>query len=204
MSPASSGRSETGWIQGALLAAVPTMTVINNMAVIPIIPRLVVVFASTPNSRILVPMAAAMPILGIALSSIVAGAIGERIGRRRLLEISTLLVHGGGDPAVLAEFSRADPRGEGCMGIGPRPRRHGDVRRGSHRRLLFGPGSPEVAVHSNRRVLRRGDAGVCDRGGARRGELASAFSDHAGRPSLLPGPAPPSGAAPDQSRRTAA
>ena len=91
MSPVSSMRSETGWIQGALLAAVPTMTVINNMAVIPIIPRLVVVFASTPNSRILVPMAAAMPILGIALSSIVAGAIGERIGRRRLLEISTLL-----------------------------------------------------------------------------------------------------------------
>ena len=65
------------------------MIIMNNIAVFPIIPKLLVEFAGTPNSRVLAPMAAAMPILGIAFSSIIAGALGERIGRRRLLEIST-------------------------------------------------------------------------------------------------------------------
>jgi len=83
--------SDAGWVQGVLLAVVPAMVVLTVVAVIPIIPKLSVVFASTPNARVLVPMAVVLPTLALAFSSIAAGVLGERMGRRRLLEIGTAL-----------------------------------------------------------------------------------------------------------------
>lgn len=81
--------SNAGWAQGVLLATIPAMVVMTVITAIPIIPKLLVVFADTPNAKVLVPMAVVAPTLAIAFSSIAAGVLGERIGRRRLLEIST-------------------------------------------------------------------------------------------------------------------
>lgn len=80
---------DAGWVQGVLLAIIPAMVVMTVVVAIPIIPRLLVVFAATPDARALIPMAVVAPTLAIGLSSIAAGMLGERIGRRRLLEIST-------------------------------------------------------------------------------------------------------------------
>ena len=82
---------DAGWVQGVLLAIIPAMVVMTVITAIPIIPRLLVVFADTPNAKALIPMAVVAPTLAIAFSSIAAGMLGERIGRRRLLEISTAL-----------------------------------------------------------------------------------------------------------------
>jgi len=82
---------DAGWVQGVLLAIIPALVVMSVVVAIPIIPRLLVVFAATPGAKVLVPMAVVAPTLTIALSSIAAGMLGERIGRRRLLEISTAL-----------------------------------------------------------------------------------------------------------------
>jgi MFS family permease len=81
--------ADAHWIQGALLSSIQGLFVMTVVAVVPMIPKLHSVFANSPNARVLVPMAVALPILTMAFSSIAAGMIGERIGRRRLLEIGT-------------------------------------------------------------------------------------------------------------------
>ncbi len=82
---------DAGWVQGVLLAIIPAMVVMTVITAIPIIPKLLAVFADTPNVKALVPMAIVAPTLAIAFSSIAAGVLGDRIGRRRLLEIGTAL-----------------------------------------------------------------------------------------------------------------
>jgi len=82
---------DAGWVQGVLLAIIPAVIVMTVITAIPIIPKLLVVFANTPNAKALVPMAVVAPTLAMAFSSIAAGVLGERIGRRRLLELSTAL-----------------------------------------------------------------------------------------------------------------
>ena len=84
-------KGDANWVQGVLLAMIPAMVVMTMITVIPIIPKLSVVFAKTPDKSVLVPMIVVLPILAIAFSSIAAGMLGERVGRRRLLEISTAL-----------------------------------------------------------------------------------------------------------------
>lgn len=82
---------DAGAIQGLLLAFVPTMIVIAMVAPLPIIPELMRVFAREPDIEALASLAIVLPTLGIAVSSIGAGVLGEWIGRRRLLILSTAL-----------------------------------------------------------------------------------------------------------------
>ena len=82
---------DAGWVQGVLLALIPATVVMTVITAIPIIPKLLVVFGKTPGAAGLVPMLVVAPTLAIALSSVAAGMLGERIGRRRLLELSTAL-----------------------------------------------------------------------------------------------------------------
>lgn len=83
--------TDAGWIQGVLLALVPCMVVMSVCVPLPIIPAILRAFATTPNIGFLAPTAVVLPTLAIAVSSLAAGAIGDRIGRRRLLDMSTLL-----------------------------------------------------------------------------------------------------------------
>lgn len=80
---------DAGTAQGLLLAFVPALVNLNGTVVFPIIPKLHEAFATTPNSRVLVSMVAAMPLLGTAITCFVIGAIGERVNRRRLLVAGT-------------------------------------------------------------------------------------------------------------------
>ena len=80
-----------GWLQGVLLALIPCMVVSSVCVALPVIPAMLHAFAKTPNIGFLVPMSVVLPTLTIALSSLAAGALGDRIGRRRLLDYSTLL-----------------------------------------------------------------------------------------------------------------
>jgi MFS family permease len=67
------------------------MVVASVCVALPVIPAMLHAFAKTPNVGFLVPMSVVLPTLTIAVSSLAAGAIGDRIGRRRLLDLSTLL-----------------------------------------------------------------------------------------------------------------
>jgi MFS family permease len=67
------------------------MVVMSVCVALPIIPAMLRAFAATPDIGFLAPTAVVLPTLTIAFSSLAAGAIGDRIGRRRLLDWSTLL-----------------------------------------------------------------------------------------------------------------
>jgi MFS family permease len=80
---------DAGLIQGILLACVPTMIVATTCAALPILPAIIRAFPSQPNIEQLVPLVAVLPTLTVAFTSIAAGVLGEKLGRRRLLIIGT-------------------------------------------------------------------------------------------------------------------
>jgi MFS family permease len=83
------GDRDAGFLQGILLAFVPTTIVAATCAALPILPAIIRAFPSQPNIAQLVPLVAVLPTLTVALASIVAGVVGDKLGRRRLLIIST-------------------------------------------------------------------------------------------------------------------
>jgi len=83
------GDRDAGLIQGALLACVPTTIVATTCVALPILPAIIRAFPSQPNIAELVPLVAVLPTLTVAIASIVAGVVGEKIGRRRLLILAT-------------------------------------------------------------------------------------------------------------------
>jgi MFS family permease len=80
---------DAGVVQGIILALVPCMVVMTVVAALPIIPAMLKAYAATPGIGELAPMSVVLPTLTIAISSLGAGVLGEKIGRRRLLAIST-------------------------------------------------------------------------------------------------------------------
>ena len=75
---------DAGWVQGILLASAVCMLTLSISAMLPIIPAMLHAFAGQPAIGMLVPISVVAPMLAVALTSPVAGALGERIGRRRL------------------------------------------------------------------------------------------------------------------------
>jgi MFS family permease len=73
-----------------LLSTLPTMALI---LLAPILPQLMHQFAREPGADFLVPMILTLPGLCVALTSPIAGYLGDRFGRRKLL-IAALLVNG--------------------------------------------------------------------------------------------------------------
>ena len=80
---------DAGLIQGILLACVPTMIVATTCAALPILPAIIRAFPNQPHIAELVPLVAVLPTLTVAFTSIAAGVLGEKLGRRRLLIIGT-------------------------------------------------------------------------------------------------------------------
>jgi MFS family permease len=78
-------------IQGVLLLIGSCLPVLGAVLLAPILPTLTGVFASVPGSEALVPLILTIPALMIALIAPFAGAIVDRLGRKRLLVIALIV-----------------------------------------------------------------------------------------------------------------
>jgi len=82
---ASASDRNAGLIQGLLLTCVPVMVVMTTCVTLPILPAIMRAFSNQPNIAELAPLVAVVPTLAVALTSIAAGVLGEKLGRRNLL-----------------------------------------------------------------------------------------------------------------------
>ncbi|WP_406010355.1 MFS transporter [Streptomyces sp. NBC_00637] len=74
-----------------LLMAGSCLPILGAVLVAPVLPRMRDHFAGTPGVEALVPMALTIPALSLALLAPFAGIVVDRLGRRRLLVIATVL-----------------------------------------------------------------------------------------------------------------
>ncbi len=88
--PGTTGRDrDAGFVQGSLLTFVFPMVVVTTVVAVPILPAIMRAFPDQPNIAELVPLVAVLPTLTLATTSLAAGALGAKVGRRRLLIFST-------------------------------------------------------------------------------------------------------------------
>ncbi|MFI1374013.1 MFS transporter [Streptomyces longwoodensis] len=74
-----------------LLMAGSCLPILGAVLIAPVLPKMQDHFASTPGAKALVPLALTVPALAVALLAPFAGVIVDRLGRRRLLVVATLL-----------------------------------------------------------------------------------------------------------------
>jgi len=79
---------DAGLLQGLLLSTVSMALIVAISAPVPVLPQMMRAFAGDPQIGRLITLVAVLPAFAIALVSLVAGAIADRIGKRRLLTIS--------------------------------------------------------------------------------------------------------------------
>lgn len=97
------GRREPGVAQGAVLLLGSSLTVMGAVMIAPVLPKLAAEFVpANPAAAGLVPLVATGPALAIALFAPFAGWLADRVGRKMLLLVATL-VYGivGAAPALL-------------------------------------------------------------------------------------------------------
>ena len=82
---------DAGTVQGLLLSAVSVALIVAISAPVPVIPQMTRAFADQPQITRLITLVAVLPALAVALSSLIAGALADRIGHRRLLTYSAAL-----------------------------------------------------------------------------------------------------------------
>jgi MFS family permease len=80
---------DAGFIQGVLLTFVFPMVVVTTVVAVPVLPAIMRAFADEPNIARLIPLVAVLPTLTLAMTSLAAGAVGAKVGRRRLLILAT-------------------------------------------------------------------------------------------------------------------
>ena len=109
VSPAtlSSPRQASGRREGLVLMLGSSLTIMGSVMVAPILPKLGTEFGPlNPQAGLLVPLAVTGPALAIALCAPLAGWLADRVGRKALLVIATLLYALlGAVPAVLDNLS---------------------------------------------------------------------------------------------------
>jgi MFS family permease len=74
-----------------LLMAGSCLPVLGAVLIAPVLPKMQAHFASVPGAEVLVPMALTVPALSLALLAPFAGVIVDRLGRKRLLVVATML-----------------------------------------------------------------------------------------------------------------
>lgn len=96
---------KAGFAQGLALLLPPTSAVMGILLLVPVAPQMMQAFADVPGVEFLVPILLTLPGLCIALFSPLAGLLGDRLGRRRLL-ITAMLVYGlaGMAPMLLSDI----------------------------------------------------------------------------------------------------
>lgn len=98
-------RVKAGFAQGLALLLPATSAVMGILLLVPVAPQMSQTFADVPGVAYLVPVLLTLPGLCIALFSPVAGLLGDRLGRRRLL-IGSMLFYGlaGMAPMLLSDL----------------------------------------------------------------------------------------------------
>jgi MFS family permease len=96
---------KAGFAQGLALLLPATSAVMGILLLVPVAPQMMQAFADVPGVEFLVPVLLTLPGLCIALFSPVAGLLGDRLGRKRLL-IGAMLVYGlaGMAPMALSDI----------------------------------------------------------------------------------------------------
>jgi MFS family permease len=74
-----------------LLMAGSCLPILGAVLIAPVLPKMQDHFASTPGAKALVPLALTVPALALALLAPFAGLIVDRLGRKRLLIVATVL-----------------------------------------------------------------------------------------------------------------
>ncbi|MFJ3802644.1 MFS transporter [Streptomyces sp. NPDC090088] len=74
-----------------LLMAGSCLPILGAVLIAPVLPKMQDAFASVPGAKALVPLALTVPALALALLAPFAGVIVDRLGRKRLLVVATLL-----------------------------------------------------------------------------------------------------------------
>jgi MFS family permease len=74
-----------------LLMAGSCLPILGAVLIAPVLPKMQDHFASTPGAKALVPLALTVPALSLALLAPFAGVIVDRLGRKRLLIVATVL-----------------------------------------------------------------------------------------------------------------
>lgn len=74
-----------------LLMAGSCLPILGAVLIAPVLPRMQDHFASVPGAKALVPLALTVPALALALLAPFAGVIVDRLGRKRLLVVATVL-----------------------------------------------------------------------------------------------------------------
>ncbi|TBW58165.1 MFS transporter [Marinobacter halodurans] len=97
---------EAGRPQGIVLVLGSSLTIMGSVMVAPIIPKLVAQFAPTePQVDVLAPLAITGPALAIALFAPLAGWLADRVGRKIILVLATMLYALlGAAPALLQDL----------------------------------------------------------------------------------------------------
>lgn len=78
-----------GALHAMLLMLAAVLPVMGTLTMIPVMPLLFKHFASQPHAQLLVPMIITIPSVSMALIAPLAGIIGDRLSRRRLLIAAT-------------------------------------------------------------------------------------------------------------------
>ncbi|WP_339529942.1 MFS transporter [Pseudomonas mucidolens] len=99
-------RQATGRREGLVLMLGSSLTVMGAVMVAPILPKLGAEFGPlTPRADLLLPLAVTGPALAIAVCAPLAGWVADRVGRKMLLVVATLLYALlGAVPAVLGDL----------------------------------------------------------------------------------------------------
>ena len=74
-----------------LLMAGACLPILGAVLIAPVLPQMQDHFADVPGADVLVPMALTVPALSLALLAPFAGVLVDRLGRKRLLVVSTVL-----------------------------------------------------------------------------------------------------------------
>ncbi|WP_149823023.1 MFS transporter [Streptomyces tailanensis] len=74
-----------------LLMAGSCLPILRAVLIAPVLPKMEEYFASTAGAKALVPLALTVPALSLAVLAPFAGVIADRLGRKRLLIVATLL-----------------------------------------------------------------------------------------------------------------
>ncbi|WP_329341840.1 MFS transporter [Streptomyces sp. NBC_00663] len=100
-----------------LLMAGSCLPILGAVLIAPVLPKMQDHFASVPGAKALVPLALTVPALALALLAPFAGVIVDRLGRRRLLIVATVLYAGFGTAPLWLESLGAIIASRALVGV---------------------------------------------------------------------------------------
>ncbi|MDC0767984.1 MFS transporter [Streptomyces sp. HD] len=100
-----------------LLMAGSCLPILGAVLIAPVLPKMQDHFASTPGAKALVPLALTVPALSLALLAPFAGVVVDRLGRKRLLIVATVLYAVFGTAPLWLDSLGATIAGRALVGV---------------------------------------------------------------------------------------